>query len=66
MLILGLVLGELLDKNLIRGLSLSGGDVTPFFTRPISAVLAAITFASVLWSIPAVNARITALFRRSA
>lgn len=64
-LILGLVLGELLDKNLIRGLSISGGDVTPFFTRPISAGLALITLASVLWSIPAVSSRIAALFRRS-
>jgi putative tricarboxylic transport membrane protein len=64
-LILGLVLGELLDKNLIRGLSISGGDVTPFFTRPISAAMALITLASVLWSIPAVSSRIAALFRRS-
>jgi putative tricarboxylic transport membrane protein len=64
-LILGLVLGDLLDKNLIRGLSLSGGDVTPFFTRPISGALALITLASVLWSIPAVSNRIAALFRRS-
>lgn len=65
-LILGLVLGDLLDKNLIRGLSLSGGDVTPFFTRPISAVLALITLASVLWSIPPVARRIGSLLRRRA
>jgi putative tricarboxylic transport membrane protein len=54
-MILGLVLGELLDKNLLRGLSLSGGDPTPFFTRPISAVLATLTIGSFLWSIPALR-----------
>ncbi len=40
--VLGLVLGDILDKNLRRGLVLSDGDLTPFFTRPISAVLVAI------------------------
>ena len=34
-LILGLVLGDLLEKNLTRGLVLSGGWMAPFFTRPI-------------------------------
>jgi putative tricarboxylic transport membrane protein len=64
-LILGLVLGELLDKNLLRGLSLSSGDPTPFFTRPISAVLATLTIGSFLWSIPAIRDRIKALVVRA-
>jgi putative tricarboxylic transport membrane protein len=38
-LVLGLVLGDLLEKSLRRGLVLSDGDVTPFFLRPISALL---------------------------
>ncbi len=38
-LILGIVLGDILDKSLRRGLVLSDGDLTPFFTRPISLVL---------------------------
>jgi putative tricarboxylic transport membrane protein len=63
-LILGLVLGELLDKNLLRGLSLSSGDPTPFFTRPISAVLAALTLGSFLWSVPAVRERAKRAARR--
>jgi putative tricarboxylic transport membrane protein len=41
-LVLGLVLGDLLEKSLRRGLVLSDGDITPFFTRPISAVLCAL------------------------
>ena len=38
-LVLGIVLGDLMEKGLRRGLVLSDGDLTPFFTRPISAVL---------------------------
>lgn len=59
-LILGIVLGELLDKNLLRGLVLSGGDVTPFFTRPISMGLCALTLVAALWSVPGFSG----LFRR--
>ena len=63
-LMLGIVLGDLLDKNLLRGLVLSGGSLAPFFTRPVCAVLAAITILSILWSIPAVNQATRGLFRR--
>jgi putative tricarboxylic transport membrane protein len=63
-LILGLVLGDLLEKNLTRGLVLSGGSVAPFFTRPVSGALAAITIFSILWSIPGFHARAAGLFRR--
>ncbi|MGE0659017.1 MAG: tripartite tricarboxylate transporter permease [Reyranellaceae bacterium] len=63
-LILGLVLGELLDKNLLRGLSLTDGDISPFFTRPISAGLALMTLAAALWSIPYFNVRLTRVTAR--
>jgi putative tricarboxylic transport membrane protein len=39
--VLGLVLGDIVDKSLRRGLVLSDGSLLPFFRRPISAVLAA-------------------------
>jgi putative tricarboxylic transport membrane protein len=61
-LVLGIVLGDLLDKNLLRGLVLSGGDLTPFFTRPISMGLCVLTLAAAAWSIPGV----TKMFRRRA
>src|SRR5687768_4048273 len=38
-LVLGIVLGDLLEKSLRRGLVLSDGDLSPFFTRPIAGVL---------------------------
>ena len=37
--VLGLVLGDLIDKSLRRGLVLSDGSLVPFFTRPISAAI---------------------------
>ena len=61
-LVLGIVLGDLLDKNLLRGLVLSGGDLTPFFTRPISMGLCALTLLAAAWSFPG----FAGLFRRRA
>lgn len=50
-LVLGIVLGDLLEKNLRRALVLSDGDLTPFFTRPISATVAALIFGTVAWKL---------------
>ena len=41
-----------------------GGSIAPFFTRPMSGALAAITIFSILWSIPGFSARAAGLFRR--
>ena len=54
-LVLGIILGDLLDKNLRRGLTLSDGDLSPFFTRPISLVFASLTLGTILLGIPAVR-----------
>ncbi len=54
-LVLGIVLGDLLEKNLRRGLVLSDGDLAPFFTRPISAVLFGMIVLVVLLRLPAVR-----------
>ena len=53
--VLGLVLGDIVDKSLRRGLVLSDGSLAPFFTRPISAVLFAIVLFTVLMYVPAFN-----------
>ncbi|HSV59956.1 MAG TPA: tripartite tricarboxylate transporter permease [Variovorax sp.] len=50
-LVLGLVLGDLLEKNLRRALVLSDGSLAPFFTRPISACVAALIFATIGWKL---------------
>jgi putative tricarboxylic transport membrane protein len=63
-LVLGIVLGDLVDANLRRGLMLTNGDPSPFFTRPISLVLCLITLGVIVLSIPAVNRRLQRLLRR--
>ncbi len=63
-LVLGIVLGDLLDLNLRRGLGLTNGDFTPFFTRPISFVLCSIVVLTILLSIPAVSRPVFAALRR--
>jgi putative tricarboxylic transport membrane protein len=50
--VLGIVLGNLLDKSLRRGLVLTDGNLLPFFTRPICTVLAAVTIFTMLLYIP--------------
>lgn len=42
-MVLGVILGDLLDVSLRRALIRTNGDITPFFTRPISIILLAIT-----------------------
>jgi len=62
--VLGLVLGDIVDKSLRRGLGLSDGSLLPFFTRPISALLAALVLAMLLAQVPAVRRMFTS--RRTA
>jgi putative tricarboxylic transport membrane protein len=54
-LVLGMVLGDILDKSLRRGLVLSDGSLEPFFTRPICLVLWLVIAASILWQIPPIK-----------
>ena len=63
-LILGIVLGDILDKNFRRSMLISDGSVEPFLTRPISAVLAALTLFTILWGIPPVRRAFARLVRR--
>ena len=43
-MVLGIILGSILDKNLIRSLIISEGDPRFFFESPISIVIASVTF----------------------
>jgi len=54
-LVLGIVLGDLMEKNLRRGLVLSDGDLMPFFTRPISAIFVTIIVIVIAYKIPLVQ-----------
>jgi putative tricarboxylic transport membrane protein len=59
--VLGMVLGDIVDKSLRRGLVLSDGSLMPFLTRPISAVLAALVLVMLLSQIPAARRLFSAL-----
>jgi putative tricarboxylic transport membrane protein len=54
-LVLGLVLGDLMEKNLRRGLVLSDGNIAPFFERPISLGMFLVILAVVLYKVPAIQ-----------
>jgi putative tricarboxylic transport membrane protein len=46
------VLGDLMEKSLRRGLVLSDGDLTPFFTRPIAGSIFALIAIILLMRAP--------------
>ena len=62
-LVLGIILGDILDKNLRRALVLSDGDLTPFFIRPISAVLWITTLLVIVLALPPVQRAVTRFMR---
>ncbi len=62
-LVLGIVLGDILDKSLRRGLVLTDGDLAPFFTRPISAVIWVAVLLTVLLSFASVRGAVGRLLR---
>ncbi|MBN8243664.1 tripartite tricarboxylate transporter permease [Nitratireductor aquimarinus] len=65
-MILGVVLGPILDNNLRRSLALTQGDPLPFVTRPISAVIASLVFLIIIFSLPPVRRRVAAFRARFA
>jgi putative tricarboxylic transport membrane protein len=50
-LVLGLVLGPLAEINFVRSASLAQGDLTIFFTRPLSLALLIAGFISLIFPI---------------
>lgn len=50
-LLLGYILGPMLEEHLRRAMLLSRGDPSVFVTRPISATLLALTAAMLAWAI---------------
>ena len=48
-LVLGIVMGTMVEQNFVTSLIKSDGDVLPFFERPVSSVLAAMALGALLW-----------------
>jgi putative tricarboxylic transport membrane protein len=63
-LILGVVLGPILDLNLRRGLVLSDGSIMPFLTRPISLLLWVVILLTFLLGIEPVTKALKRLGQR--
>ncbi|KAA2213177.1 tripartite tricarboxylate transporter permease [Teichococcus oryzae] len=52
-LVLGIVMGSMVEQSFVTSLIKSDNSIMPFFDRPISAVLAAITLGALLWPVAA-------------
>jgi putative tricarboxylic transport membrane protein len=62
-LVLGWVLGPLMEENLRRSILLSHGDYTVFFTQPISGALLAIAAAILVVAVlPAIRKKREVVF----
>ncbi|MDD2447017.1 MAG: tripartite tricarboxylate transporter permease [Tissierellia bacterium] len=48
-LILGLVLGPIIESNLRRAIMIEQGNFIPVFTKPITAVIVAISIVTLVW-----------------
>ncbi len=50
-LLMGYILGSLVEKSLIQALIISRGSLLPFVTRPISLIFLILTVAFIVWSL---------------
>jgi len=50
-LILGLVLGGMIESNLRRAIMLDAGNLTAVFSKPITAVILIVSFISLIWPV---------------
>ncbi|WP_137388514.1 tripartite tricarboxylate transporter permease [Rhodoligotrophos defluvii] len=50
-ILLGYILGPMLEENFRRSLLLSGGDLSVFVTRPVSAGLLGLSLVAIIWAL---------------
>jgi TctA family transporter len=50
-MVLGIVMGTMVEQSFITSLIKSDGSIIPFFSRPVAAVLAFCTIAALLWPV---------------
>ena len=48
-LVLGIIMGNMVESNFVTSLIKSDGSIWPFFSRPVASILAALTIAALLW-----------------
>ncbi len=50
-LVLGVVMGSMVEQSFVTSLIKSDGSIWPFFSRPVSTILASFTIGALLWPI---------------
>lgn len=50
-MVLGIVMGTMVEQSFVTSLIKSDGSILPFFSRTVSSILAAMTFAALLWPV---------------
>jgi TctA family transporter len=50
-MVLGIVMGTMVEQSFVTSLIKSDGSILPFFNRSVSSILAALTFTALLWPI---------------
>jgi TctA family transporter len=48
-MVLGIVMGTMVEQSFVTSLIKSDGSIWPFFSRPVAAILAFLTIAALLW-----------------
>jgi TctA family transporter len=48
-MVLGIVMGTMVEQSFVTSLIKSDGSILPFFERPVSAILAAMAISAMLW-----------------
>ena len=50
-MVLGIVMGTMVEQSFVTSLIKSDGSILPFFERPVSSVLAALTIGALAWPV---------------
>ena len=50
-MVLGIVMGTMVEQSFVTSLIKSDGSILPFFNRPVSIVLSSMTIAALLWPV---------------
>ena len=48
-MVLGIVMGTMIEQSFVTSLIKSDGSIFPFFERPIAAILAAFAIGALIW-----------------
>jgi TctA family transporter len=50
-MVLGIVMGTMVEQAFVTSLIKSDGSILPFFERPVAAILAAMAIGALLWPV---------------